>query len=92
MNYSSLSQFLWYFSKRHLAPLIGLLTVGALWAIHFCLSPALVKSIIDGVASSSEHGLYPVLWPFLGYVNLTILLLGISAWYDYLIMRVFPKM
>ncbi len=88
--YSSLPQFLWHFSKRHLASLIGLLTVGALWAVHFCLSPTLVKSIIDNVAASGDQGLYPVLWPFLGYVSLTLLLLGISAWYDYLTMTTFP--
>ncbi len=89
--YLSLPKFIWSFCRGHLVPLLGLLTIGVLWAVHFCLSPALIKTIIDTVAASSEHGFAPAIFPFIGYIILTLVLLGISTWYDLLVMKTVPS-
>lgn len=88
--FSSLTQFLWYFACKHLLKLIGLMTIGVLWAVHFCLSPIFVKEIIDGIAATPQGGIGPVLWPFIGYLGMTLLLLVVNTWYDYLGMKTFP--
>ncbi len=87
----SLSRFLWFFCVKYRLRLIGLLATGVLWALHFCLTPTFIKGIIDGIATLDGSSLYPILGPFVGYIAMAFVLLGMGTWYDYLVMKTYPS-
>lgn len=92
MPFRNLTQFLWHYAKRYHWPILGLFTVGLIWAAYFSLNPTMVKLIIDAVANHSNHDLiHSAIGPISGYFGMSFVLLSLSTAYDYLFLKAFPR-
>lgn len=91
----TLPKFLWYFSRRYALNLCGLLVVGIFWALYLSLSPYAMKLIIDKVAevgTDTDHLFEAVRFPVILYVSLAGFIAIVFRFYDWVMIRTFPKM
>ena len=92
---STLPQFFWYYCRRYKPELAGLIFVSFIWAANFSLSPYLMKIIIDRVAAASQtaENLFSVVCaPALCYVALSFIININFRFYDWLLIKTYPKM
>ena len=92
---TTLSGFLWHFSRKYLWGLIGLTFVAFFWGLNMSFTPFLMKIIIDRVSESSTGGqelIDAVKGPAIAYVVLALLFFLVFRLYDYLILKTFPSM
>ncbi len=92
MIFRSLTSFTWHYANRYKWPVLGLFAVGLIWAAYFSLNPMMVKLIIDAVAEHpTDELIHYALGPICGYFGMAIVLLSLSTAYDYLFLKVFPR-
>lgn len=92
---STLPQFLWHFTKRYKVNLLGLVFVAMYWAANLSLSPYAMKLIIDQVSDATlkpENLFEAVHLPIIFYITLSFLIGAVFRFYDWLIIKTFPKM
>ncbi|HUD02188.1 MAG TPA: ABC transporter ATP-binding protein [Rhabdochlamydiaceae bacterium] len=88
--YKSLSSFLLHFTQPFRWQVAGLFLIGLIWAAYFSLSPTMIKLIIDAVSDYPDDLIAHALGPILGYLGIGVFLVGLSAAYDYLILKFTP--
>jgi membrane-anchored glycerophosphoryl diester phosphodiesterase (GDPDase) len=67
--YTSLTKFLWHFTKRFRRYVIGLFLVGLVWAAYFSINPTMIKLIIDAVSEHQDDLVAHALGPILGFLG-----------------------
>ena len=92
---TTLSKFLWHFSKKYIYYLVGLVLVAIFWAISISLSPYAMKLIIDTVSSyesETESLFQAVKSPAILYILISIAYGAVFRMYDWLALKTFPLM
>jgi len=89
--YTSLTKFLWHFTKRFRRYVIGLFLVGLVWAAYFSINPTMIKLIIDAVSEHQDDLVAHALGPILGFLGMGLLLVILSTIYDALILKLSPR-
>lgn len=92
---ASLPKFLWYFCKRHKLSIAGLVLVALFWAVNISLNPYAMKLIIDRVSdpNTNAENIFSVLFfPATLYISLSFLIGLCFRFYDWMMIRSFPKM
>ena len=90
---TTLSKFLWHFSKKYIYYLVGLVLVAIFWAISISLSPYAMKLIIDTVSSyesETESLFQAVKSPAILYILISIAYGAVFRMYDWLALKTFP--
>ncbi len=89
---TSLSKYIWHFSKPYLFRVLGLFGIGLIWAAYISLEPTMVKLIIDAMADHPDQFMHYARDPILGFFGMAFLLLLLTTAYDYLVLKTFPCM
>lgn len=90
---SSLVKFLGFITKPYRWHLFGLVLVGFLWAIDLSLRPYIFKVILDRVeVSPPESVLEQTMYLILSYLSLSLFGSLNLRFYDYLCLKMIPKL
>ena len=91
----TLPKFLWHFSKKYKFNLLGMISTAFFWGCFLSLNAYTIKTIIDRVSEAGDQPsmIYSkVAIPAIAYVCLTLSLVLVYRFYDYMVMTTFPKM
>lgn len=90
----SSSSFLLYFLKPYYLECIGMLVLGALWAVDLSLRPYITKIMLDTLEHTSPNSdlFNELIWPASSYIILGFVMNSVYRLHDYLSLRLMPSL